>query len=559
MPKVLSPPSLPDATLLSAVRAWYAGIGSREAVERYCPQALEAGQSARGVIGYIRRQIADFALSRHRADLARPFQCVAAERIHYRKAATRALDIMPTLPVPQPHVSDPVDAWLSPRVIPSLHRHGIRTLADLTVRIPRRRRWWIAIPGLGERSAHRIEAFFAAYPELTERARALIVPTKPEPVVPWENIRVPHDVDGSRGIFRAPKPMCALSADNDYQAICAWLERHEAIETRRAYRREAERLLLWAIVERGKALSSLTNEDATAYRTFLRHPVPRARWVAPARPRSSTEWRPFTGALSPDSVAYALSVLGAMFRWLVEQRYVLANPFAGLKVRGAQRGGELDTSRAFTAGEWTLIRTIADGLEWSSGWTIPAAQRLRFMLDFGYATGLRAAELVGVTLGGIESGARGERWLHLTGKGAKIGKVVLPPLARFALDQYLIQRGLPVSPARWTPDMPLLGHLDEPGGITTPRLREVLRRFFRTAADAIDADHLALAGKLRRATPHWLRHTHATHALANGATLTTVRDNLRHASITTTSVYLDDDDVQRTRQIEAIFPRRESS
>ncbi|MDR6208076.1 site-specific recombinase XerC [Paraburkholderia graminis] len=45
------------------------------------------------------------------------------------------------------------------------------------------------------------------------------------------------------------------------------------------------------------------------------------------------------GALSPDSIAYALSVLSAMFRWLIEQRYVLANPFAGLRVRGAQRNG----------------------------------------------------------------------------------------------------------------------------------------------------------------------------------------------------------------------------
>lgn len=178
------------------------------------------------------------------------------------------------------------------------------------------------------------------------------------------------------------------------------------------------------------------------------------------------------------------------------------------------------------------------------------------MLDFGYATGLRAGELVNVTLRGVETGARGERWLHLTGKGAKAGKVVLPPLARFALDQYLMQRGLPVSPARWEPDTPLLGHLDEPGGITTPRLREVLRRFFRSAADAIETEHPALANKLRCATPHWMRHTHATHALANGATLTTVRDNLRHASITTTPIYLDDDEVQRSRQIEGIFARR---
>lgn len=49
------------------------------------------------------------------------------------------------------------------------------------------------------------------------------------------------------------------------------------------------------------------------------------------------------------------------------------------------------------------------------------------------------------------------------------------------------------------------------------------------------------------------RHTHATHALARGAELTTVRDNLRHASIATTSIYLHSDDVKRARQIRDAF------
>ena len=30
-------------------------------------------------------------------------------------------------------------------------------------------------------------------------------------------------------------------------------------------------------------------------------------------------------------------MLGTLFRWLIEQRYVLANPFAGIKVRGRIR------------------------------------------------------------------------------------------------------------------------------------------------------------------------------------------------------------------------------
>jgi hypothetical protein len=75
----------------------------------------------------------------------------------------------------------------------------------------------------------------------------------------------------------------------------------------------------------------------------------------------------------------------------VEQRYVLANPFAGIKVRGSQRAMAVETTHAFTEGEWLLVRTIANGLEWSYGWQAAAAQRLRFLLDFGYATGCGSA------------------------------------------------------------------------------------------------------------------------------------------------------------------------
>ena len=194
----------------------------------------------------------------------------------------------------------------------------------------------------------------------------------PQSILPWERLAVPDEVDGSRGTFRAPRSTCTLGATNDYEAVQAWLALHESGATQRAYRKEAERLILWAIIERGRALSSLTTEDAVAYRAFLRHPAPRGRWVGPPRPRSSPEWRPFAGGLSARSVAYSLSVLGAMYRWLMQQRYVLANPFAGIKVRGAARVSSLPASRVFAEGEWSMIQTVAEGLEWSYGWE-PAA------------------------------------------------------------------------------------------------------------------------------------------------------------------------------------------
>jgi len=131
----------------------------------------------------------------------------------------------------------------------------------------------------------------------------------------------------------------------------------------------------------------------------------------------------------------------------------------------------------------------------------------------------------------------------------------LPPLARSALDRYLIQRQLPAAPARWNPQTPLIGSLEHESvaGITGSRLWSVIGRFFSKAADLIEDGNPALAEKLRRASPHWMRHTHATHALARGAELTTVRDNLRHASIATTSIYLHSDEVKRAQQLRLAF------
>ncbi|MDN7528267.1 tyrosine-type recombinase/integrase, partial [Burkholderia orbicola] len=100
-----------------------------------------------------------------------------------------------------------------------------------------------------------------------------------------------------------------------------------------------------------------------------------------------------------------------------------------------------------------------------------------------------------------------------------------------------------------------------PGGahISATRLRQVLGEFFRETAERVNIRHPALADKLRRASPHWLRHTHATHALDAGVELVVVRDNLRHASVATTSTYLHSEEAKRARQVSAAFrcpPRR---
>ncbi|MBN3762017.1 phage integrase family protein [Burkholderia sp. Ac-20365] len=562
--------TLPDLASLATLRAWHEGLTAREAVTHYLDHARDDGQSSRGVIARIRRHLAACARARQRYDLIPLFAIHAASRTQYAAQVVGAIDTLRATAIPAPQPADAVDQWLAPRTARVLAAVGIRSLGELMLFRLRRRRWWQPVPGLGAAGAQAVATWFDTHPKLTRRAAHVAEHSEGagqlHPV--WSLASLPANLDGSQGRYRAPPETCGLAATTDVEAVMAWLGMHESAHTTRAYRREAERLLLWATVERRKALSSLTTEDATSFRTFLRRPVPAARWVGPHCPRSSPSWRPFERALTPRSAAYALTVLRALFAWLVDQHYVIINPFAGVTVRGARPRTPFDTARALDDSEWKTVRAFASRLE-RHGWTVAAAQRLRFVLDFGYATGLRASELVSAKLGDVGRDQRGAWWLDVTGKGTKTGRVALPPLARQALRQYLKERRLPVARTRWLATTPLLAALardettsrrcaqDTSGhrGISAARLRQMMSELFQEVAELVKARNPALAARLLHVSPHWLRHTHATHALNAGVELVAVRDNLRHASIATTSTYLHGNDRRRAQQVGAAFGR----
>jgi hypothetical protein len=76
-------------------------------------------------------------------------------------------------------------------------------------------------------------------------------------------------------------------------------------------------------------------------------------------------------------------------------------------------------------------------------------------------------------------------------------------------------------------------------------LHELIRPLFEEAGAALAATDPASGARIRQATTHVLRHTHATHALDRGVPVSVAQRNLGHSSLVITSHYLSVDEDQR--------------
>jgi hypothetical protein len=97
----------------------------------------------------------------------------------------RAMEALSELHGREPQINDDIVCWLPGRASRALNRLGIETLAELTLRVPRRQVWWTHIDGIGPASAREIEALFSRRPALTESARGMVEHYQPNRRVDW--------------------------------------------------------------------------------------------------------------------------------------------------------------------------------------------------------------------------------------------------------------------------------------------------------------------------------------------------------------------------------------
>lgn len=380
------------------------------------------------------------------------------------------------------------------------------------------------------------------------------------PIAPIESFQLPASIDGRNGSNRARGNRPQIAADNDIDAIKAWLARF--VDTKTTfdnYRKEAERLLLWSTVQIGKPISSLTHEDLLVFKRFLADPQPAKQWVmrdGRKFARNHQYWRPFAGPLSPASQRQAIVILNTLFSWLVNAGYLAGNPLALSRQRA--KNTQKRITRYLDDDIWNEVKLTIDLMPKETDREKERYYRTRWLFSLLYLCGLRISEVITNTMGGFfsrkDKDGESRWWLEITGKGDKTRIVPATNELMVELARYRREKALSPYPLSGE-EIPLLLPIgSQKRQMTRGAVHTLVKHVFENTAQRLRlrADEFsdALANQVEQASAHWLRHTAGSHMANHDVDLRHVRDNLGHESISTTSLYLHSSDDKRHRETE---------
>lgn len=376
---------------------------------------------------------------------------------------------------------------------------------------------------------------------------------------PIETLRLPPDLDGSEGRNRAFSTVPQIAATNDIEAVKAFLARYTDTKTTFAnYRKDAERLLLWAIFQHGKPLSSLTHEDFLLFQRFIGDPQPRAKWVndgGKKHPRTDPRWRPFHGQLSLASQRQTMVTLNVLMSWLVQAGYLSGNPLALSRQR--QRRAKPRITRYLDQDLWNEVKSFIESMPRETDRERIHYFRTRWLFTLLYIGGLRISEVAENTMGSFfcRRDKEGDErwWLEVLGKGDKERLVPATNELMVELNRYRRECGLPPfpSPNEETPLLLPIGKRRD--ALTRAAVHNIVKGIFEGTAARLRTRGPEYEGKaslVEQASAHWLRHTAGSHMADGSVDLRMVRDNLGHESLSTTSQYLHSDEDERHKETE---------
>lgn len=214
--------------------------------------------------------------------------------------------------------------------------------------------------------------------------------------------------------------------------------------------------------------------------------------------------------LVASSLARRLVAIKVFFRYLVQEGLLASNV-----------ADAMDSPRLWKILPPTLTLEEVDRLLLAPDTGTTRGLRDRAILETFYATGLRVSELASLTLDSLHFDAS---YIRCIGKGDKERVVPIGMRAMDAVRAWL-ERGRPAYASRGggACRAVFLSRLGKP--LSRVTLWRQIRAYARKA------------GIQKDLSPHTLRHSFATHLLANGASLRVIQEMLGHADISTTQIY----------------------
>ena len=98
--------------------------------------------------------------------------------------------------------------------------------------------------------------------------------------------------------------------------------------------------------------------------------------------------------------------------------------------------------------------------------------------------------------------------------------------------------------------------IDPRQGIAATTFYDQIKRFFEDCAGVLRGQGDAKGvERFMKASTHWMRHSHASHAIASGMPIEIAQQNLGHASLATTTVYVTSEKRRRMKAVEAFWAK----
>jgi integrase/recombinase XerC len=207
------------------------------------------------------------------------------------------------------------------------------------------------------------------------------------------------------------------------------------------------------------------------------------------------------------SIARKLSSIRSFFRYLHREGTLTANP--ARLVATPRREKRLPS--VLTANDAERLMEAPRAPEGR----LNEVLRDKAVLETLYSTGIRASELVGLNGGDID---RRDRLVRVRGKGRRERIVPIGGKALDAVSAYTAGKS---------------GGADGDAVFTGPSGKRLTAR----TVQRILQKYGKKLGLARKASPHTLRHSFATHLLESGADLRSIQELLGHASLSTTQRY----------------------